>query len=48
MRRLAALDQAVCERIIDPVVHFDEAPYAYEEYVDRNPQQSIKLGFALV
>ena len=37
-----------CERIIDPVVHFDEAPYAYEEYVDRNPQQSVKLGFALV
>ena len=37
-----------CERIIDPVVHFDEAPYAYEEYVDRNPQQSVKLGFTLV
>jgi threonine dehydrogenase-like Zn-dependent dehydrogenase len=37
-----------CERIIDPVVRFDEAPYAYEEYVDRNPQQSVKLGFALV
>jgi hypothetical protein len=30
------------------VVHFDEAPYAYEKYVDRNPQQSVKLGFSLV
>ena len=37
-----------CERIIDPVVRFDEAPSAYEEYVDRNPQQSVKLGFAFV
>ena len=33
-----------CERIVDPVVSFDEAPRAYEEYVDRNPQQSVKLG----
>jgi threonine dehydrogenase-like Zn-dependent dehydrogenase len=37
-----------CERIIDPVVPFDDAPYAYEKYVDRYPQQSVKLGFALV
>jgi raffinose/stachyose/melibiose transport system substrate-binding protein len=37
-----------CERIIDPVVRFDEAPSAYEEYVDRNPQQSVKLVFAFV
>ncbi len=35
-----------CEKIIDPVVGFDEAPRAYEEYVDRNPQQSVKLGVA--
>ncbi len=33
-----------CEKIIDPVVGFDEAPSAFEQYVDRNPQQSIKLG----
>ncbi len=33
-----------CERIIDPVVSFDEAPRAYEEYVDRNPQYGVKLG----
>jgi threonine dehydrogenase-like Zn-dependent dehydrogenase len=33
-----------CEKIIDPVVSFEESPRAYEEYVDRNPQQSIKLG----
>jgi hypothetical protein len=27
-------------------VGFAEAPRAYEEYVDRNPQNSIKLGIA--
>jgi len=37
-----------CEKIIDPVVSFDEAPDAYEEYVDRNPQKSIKLGIAFI
>jgi len=37
-----------CEKIIDPVVSFDEAPRAYEEYVDRNPQQSVKLGVAFI
>jgi threonine dehydrogenase-like Zn-dependent dehydrogenase len=37
-----------CEKIIDPVVSFDEAPCAYEEYVDRNPQQSVKLGVAFI
>ena len=37
-----------CEKIIDPVVSFDEAPHAYEEYVDRNPQLSVKLGVAFV
>jgi threonine dehydrogenase-like Zn-dependent dehydrogenase len=35
-----------CERIVDPVVPFAEAPRAYEEYVDRNPQLSVKLGVA--
>ncbi len=37
-----------CERIADPVVSFTEAPRAYEEYVDRNPQKSVKLGIAFV
>jgi threonine dehydrogenase-like Zn-dependent dehydrogenase len=37
-----------CEKIIDPVVGFDEAPGAYEEYVDRNPQKSVKLGIAFI
>ena len=37
-----------CEKIIDPVVSFDEAPDAYEEYVDRNPQKSVKLGIAFI
>jgi threonine dehydrogenase-like Zn-dependent dehydrogenase len=35
-----------CQRIVDPVVSFAEAPGAYEEYVDRNPHKSIKLGVA--
>jgi threonine dehydrogenase-like Zn-dependent dehydrogenase len=37
-----------CERIVDPVVSFAEVPRAYEEYVDRNPQDSVKLGVAFV
>jgi threonine dehydrogenase-like Zn-dependent dehydrogenase len=37
-----------CEKIIAPVVSFDEAPDAYEEYVDRNPQKSVKLGIAFI
>jgi threonine dehydrogenase-like Zn-dependent dehydrogenase len=37
-----------CERIVDPVVSFDEAPRAYEEYVDRNPEQSVKLGVTFI
>ena len=35
-----------CQRIVDPVVSFAEAAGAYEEYVDRNPHESIKLGIA--
>jgi len=37
-----------CEKIIDPVVSFDDAPRAYEEYVDRNPQLSVKLGVTFI
>ena len=45
----ARLRRAIdCEKIIDPVVSFDEAPDAYEEYVDRNPQKSVKLGIAFI
>ena len=33
-----------CERVIEPVVPFEESHRAYEEFVDRNPQESIKLG----
>lgn len=33
-----------CERIIDPVVPFEKSHRAYEEFVDRNPHESIKLG----
>lgn len=33
-----------CSRIIDPVVPFEEAPHAYEQYVDRNPERAVKLG----
>src|SRR5215218_2105157 len=35
-----------CQRIVDPVVTFTDAPRAYEEYIDRNPHKSIKLGIA--
>ncbi len=37
-----------CERIVDPVVSFAEAPFAYEECVDRNPHSSVKLGVAFI
>ena len=37
-----------CERIVDPVLSFDDAPRAYEEYVDRNPQLSVKLGVTFI
>ena len=37
-----------CERIVDPVVSLTEAPRAYEEHVDRNPQDSIKLGITFI
>jgi threonine dehydrogenase-like Zn-dependent dehydrogenase len=46
--RLLASGAIDCERIVDPVVSFDESPRAYEEYVDRNPQQSIKLGVTFI
>jgi threonine dehydrogenase-like Zn-dependent dehydrogenase len=46
--RMLASGEIDCERIVDPVVSFAEAPRAYEECVDRNPQKSVKLGIALV
>jgi threonine dehydrogenase-like Zn-dependent dehydrogenase len=33
-----------CERIVDPVVPFRESPEGYERFVDRSPDQSVKLG----
>ncbi|MBS4195702.1 zinc-binding dehydrogenase [Lederbergia citri] len=36
-----------CEDIIDPVVPFVDSAFAYEEYVDRNPRKSVKLGIDL-
>ena len=33
-----------CEDIIDPVVPFKESAEAYMEYVDQNPELSIKMG----
>lgn len=36
--------QLNCEEIVDPVVPFEQAGFGYEEYVDRNPQKSVKLG----
>jgi threonine dehydrogenase-like Zn-dependent dehydrogenase len=36
-----------CEDIIYPVVPFEKCDEAYMHYVDRNPQESIKLGIKL-
>lgn len=36
-----------CERIVFPVVPFEEAANAYETFVDREPWRSIKLGVSL-
>ncbi|MFB5188741.1 zinc-dependent alcohol dehydrogenase [Alicyclobacillus fastidiosus] len=33
-----------CERVIYPVVPFEECGEGYEKYVDQRPDQSIKLG----
>jgi len=33
-----------CQDLIDPVVPFAEVAEAYQEYVDRRPDRSIKLG----
>lgn len=33
-----------CGRIVDPVVPFAESPWGYEQFVDRHPEDSVKLG----
>ena len=33
-----------CSRIVDPVVPFAKSPWGYEEFVDRHPEDSVKLG----
>lgn len=33
-----------CEDIIDPVVSFEDSAEGFSKYVDRNPDESIKLG----
>ncbi|MCV9885142.1 zinc-dependent alcohol dehydrogenase [Metabacillus halosaccharovorans] len=33
-----------CEEIINPVIPFEESACGYEEYVDRSPEKSVKLG----
>ncbi len=37
-----------CEDIIDPVVPFASSAEAYEQFVDRSPDKSIKLGVSFV
>ncbi len=37
-----------CEEIVDPVVPFAESPRGYEEFVDRHPEKSVKLGIIFV
>ncbi|MGI6149349.1 MAG: zinc-dependent alcohol dehydrogenase [Limnochordia bacterium] len=41
---LLASGRISCEKIINPVVRFDEAASAYAYYVDEHPEESIKLG----
>ncbi|KRE43167.1 zinc-dependent alcohol dehydrogenase [Paenibacillus sp. Soil724D2] len=41
---LLATNQVNCEEIVDPVIPFSEVADGYEQYVDRTPEQSIKLG----
>ncbi|MBA3424541.1 MAG: zinc-binding dehydrogenase [Rubrobacter sp.] len=33
-----------CSRVVDPVVSFADSPRGYEEFVDRHPESSVKLG----
>lgn len=33
-----------CEEIVEPVVSFEESAEGYENYVDRHPELSVKLG----
>jgi threonine dehydrogenase-like Zn-dependent dehydrogenase len=35
-----------CESIVDPVVPFLQSAAAYERYVDRHPEESVKMGVA--
>jgi len=42
--RLLASGKLQCEDIVYPVVPFEESAEAYETYVDRHPERSIKLG----
>jgi threonine dehydrogenase-like Zn-dependent dehydrogenase len=46
--RLLATNQINCEAIIDPVVPFAESDSGYEQYVDKHPELSIKLGVSFV
>ena len=44
-RRIAsACWRMLASGAIYPVVPFDEAAGAYEQYVDRNPERAVKLG----
>jgi threonine dehydrogenase-like Zn-dependent dehydrogenase len=42
--KMLAEGQLNCEGIIDPVVPFVESAEGYENYVDQNPEKSVKLG----
>ncbi|MBA2345989.1 MAG: zinc-binding alcohol dehydrogenase, partial [Rubrobacter sp.] len=35
-----------CSRVVDPVIPFAESPRGYERFVDRDPENSVKLGIA--
>jgi threonine dehydrogenase-like Zn-dependent dehydrogenase len=42
--QMLAAGKINCEEIINPVIPFQESGNGYMEYVDRNPENSIKLG----
>ena len=44
VERLLSSGALDCERIVDPVVPFEEAAGVYLDVVDRHPEKSVKMG----
>ncbi|MDQ3943217.1 MAG: zinc-binding dehydrogenase [Actinomycetota bacterium] len=45
---LAASGVIDCQEIVDPVIPFAESPRGYQDFVDRHPERSVKLGVTFV